>query len=138
GQATSTSSDFAAGTWNGGTTPSMSGQYDLISNYTPGDGNLAFSGNNLTTGAPPLASGGLASNGGPTQTIALTWSLLGVSVEGITTDQRGITRPATPDIGSYQMVGPSVTSVSPSSGPSTGGTPVTITGTNLADATAVD
>ncbi|MGA2257482.1 MAG: IPT/TIG domain-containing protein, partial [Thermoguttaceae bacterium] len=43
--------------------------------------------------------------------------------------------------GDYQAVlwtVPSVLSVSPSSGPSTGGTTVTITGTDLAGATAVD
>lgn len=57
-------------------------------------------------------------------------------------DQRGFTRPVPGDIGAYQTSvastsGPSVTSISPSSGTTAGGTQVTITGTDLAGATAV-
>ena len=61
-------------------------------------------------------------------------------------DQRGyaITPPTTtPDVGAYQSAGtapntPTVTGISPLEGPATGGTTVTITGTNLQNATAVD
>ncbi len=61
-------------------------------------------------------------------------------------DQRGYAinpTTTTPDIGAYQTQGaapgtPAVTGVSPSSGSLAGGSVVTITGTNLANATAVD
>jgi hypothetical protein len=43
-----------------------------------------------------------------------------------------------PDLVSYGLPGPEVLTVSPTSGPVAGGTTVTITGANLADATAVD
>ena len=61
-------------------------------------------------------------------------------------DQRGYAMTpvtlATPDMGAYQTTGtapgtPTVTGVSPASGPVAGGTSVTITGTNLQNATAV-
>jgi hypothetical protein len=56
-------------------------------------------------------------------------------------DQRGYAiNIATPDIGAYQTTGavPTVTSISPTSGSLAGGTSVTITGTNLGNATEVD
>jgi hypothetical protein len=66
--------------------------------------NSDFNGTGTLTDDPQLI--GLASNGGPTQTFALGVGSRaigsGVSISGITTDQRGITRPATPDIGAYQ------------------------------------
>ncbi len=52
------------------------------------------------------------------------------------TATNGIDSPATQDFTLY--VGPVVTAVSPDSGPTTGGTAVTVTGVDLADATAVD
>ena len=61
-------------------------------------------------------------------------------------DQRGYaisTTTTTPDIGAYQSAGtapstPTVTGDIPSAGPPAGGTTVTITGTNLSNATAVE
>jgi CSLREA domain-containing protein len=58
-----------------------------------------------TIKANPLL-GTLGNYGGPTQTIPLLPGSpaigAGVAVSGITTDQRGVLRPATPDIGAYQ------------------------------------
>jgi hypothetical protein len=58
------------------------------------------------------------------------------------TDQRGNAYSGTPDIGAFKFTStapgtPSITSVSPNSGPAAGGTSVTIAGSNLANATAV-
>lgn len=59
---------------------------------------------------------------------------------GIVDDQVGVLRGPTFTIGSRQFVAsaaPTITSVTPSTGPSTGGTSVTINGTNLTGATSV-
>ena len=59
-------------------------------------------------------------------------------------DQRGYNfSTSTPDVGSYQHTGtapgtPTVTGISPTSGTTAGGTAVTITGTNLQNAIAVN
>ena len=57
------------------------------------------------------------------------------------TDQRGVTRTgATTSIGAYSNIPvavPTITGISPTSGPTAGGTTVVITGTNLTGATAV-
>jgi hypothetical protein len=58
----------------------------------------------------------LASNGGPTQTFALQAGSpaigAGAPLTGVTTDQRGVARPATnPDIGAYQTQAPTLTTV---------------------------
>ncbi|WP_165227349.1 Ig-like domain repeat protein [Aquisphaera insulae] len=65
-----------------------------------------------TTTVPPLDPAGLASNGGPTQTIALEsqlntslapgTSLFGLVVPDV--DQRGISRPESTDLGAFQIV----------------------------------
>jgi hypothetical protein len=100
-----------------------------------------------TTSAPTLSAGGATA----------TWRVGGTTVPAghhISLSIPGVTNPAN---GQYELdvdtsadnalaatptylVGPqpSVSSVSPSSGPSGGGTSVTISGTNLAGATAVD
>jgi predicted outer membrane repeat protein len=56
------------------------------------------------------------------------------------TDQRGDIRAATPDIGAYStsVASPTITGVAPAVGHGAGGTSVTITGTNLTGATAVN
>jgi fibronectin-binding autotransporter adhesin len=91
--------------------------------------------------APDLAA--LASNGGPTKTMALLAGSPaignGVVVTGVTTDQRGESRASPPDIGAYEynVPVPTVTGVSPATGPAAGGTQVTITGTDLGSADIV-
>jgi predicted outer membrane repeat protein len=87
--------------------------------------------------------GVLADNFGPAQTQAL---LLGSpAIDAVPaadcppppTDERGMTRPQPAagkcDTGAYECIGtaPNVTQVAPNSGPPTGGTSVTITGTNF-------
>ena len=92
--------------------------------------------------ADPLL-GPLASNGGPTQTHALSSGSPAIDlgddavcvaalVDGV--DQRGFGRPsgAHCDAGAYELFPtPTVSSIVPVSGPTTGGTGVTITGTNF-------
>ena len=60
---------------------------------------------------------------------------------GVVTDQRGLLRPwpanGKVDIGAYEYQ-PVVTGISPATGSTGGGTPVTITGIDLSGATAVD
>jgi hypothetical protein len=58
-------------------------------------------------------------------------------------DQRGSTRTSAPDLGAYQTTAaistmPTITSISPASGSTSGGTQVTISGTDLAGTTEVD
>ncbi|MHB8735598.1 MAG: IPT/TIG domain-containing protein, partial [Terriglobales bacterium] len=63
----------------------------------------------------------------------------GCNNAGVTTDQRGVARPQPAgglcDIGSFEVQAgvamPTVTAISPTSGPTTGGSPVTITGTGF-------
>jgi parallel beta-helix repeat protein len=93
--------------------------------------------------------GSLANNGGPTQTYALLTGSpaidMGSNPANLTYDQRGASYPrvwgARADIGAYEYTptpaAPAVTAISPATGSTTGGTTVTITGTNLAGATAV-
>ena len=93
--------------------------------------------------------GPLADNGGPTRTCPCwpaarpsTWALtrpiwLTIARPGLPAHFR---RPA--DIGAYEALSsaaaPTVTAISPATGPVTGGTTVTITGTGFTGATAVD
>jgi IPT/TIG domain len=93
--------------------------------------------------------GPLQDNGGPTLTQAITSASPAYHVIPVaqcpTTDQRGIARPQpsnspTCDIGAFEASGetaPTVTSLSPSSGPTNGGTSVTVSGTGFTGATAV-
>ena len=53
------------------------------------------------------------------------------------TATNGILSPGTQDFTLHVVSGPAVTSIAPTSGPTTGGTTVVITGTNLASATSV-
>ena len=111
-------------------------------------------GSGNTSGDPDLGS--LANNGGPTLTMAFgaTNPLINPAIAGgdatvskaapmFGLDQRGYTRSTTaPSIGAYEFNGtippaPTVTSVSPSVGSAAGGATITITGTDLAGATAV-
>ncbi len=93
----------------GVTTPYyVSGSYDLVG--TGGSGGLSAGGHDLLgVSSPDLGS--LASNGGPTQTVALLPNSpainAGIAISGVTTDQRGdpLDTP-TPDIGAYQTQPP--------------------------------
>ncbi|MGB8166856.1 MAG: choice-of-anchor Q domain-containing protein [Chthoniobacteraceae bacterium] len=77
---------------------------------TGGSGGLVNGGNGNIVGVLNPGIGSLAANGGPTQTVALLSGPAingGAVVSGVTTDQRGVTRPqyGTPDIGAYEFVG---------------------------------
>ena len=161
GQATSSTSDFVANDFNQAAFPTLSGQDDLISNNNPSKpppylDSAGFAGPNvsgiITGDNVDLMLGPLASNGGPTQTMALEAEspAIGAGVTAyydpptdslpITTDQRGLDRADTPDIGAYEytLVTPTVTGLNPTDGPPAGGTEVTITGTGFTGATAVE
>ncbi|HEV3308897.1 MAG TPA: IPT/TIG domain-containing protein, partial [Chloroflexota bacterium] len=134
----------------------------IVASSTPADncglgsgGTIDSAGNNLDNGnscgftqsgdlpnTNPMVAA-VAKNGGDVETAAL---LPGSPAIGAGTDNgcpledaRGVSRPRGKcDIGSYQFVAaPIVSRLSPSQGPTGGGTVVTITGSNLAGATAV-
>ena len=98
------------------------------------DGNIGGTPTGIwsVTGDPLLAT--LANNGGPTKTMALGVGSPAISTTLLVTpnlDQRGFTR-INNDIGAYTYyLAPTVTIVSPTSGPVAGGTVITITGTNF-------
>ncbi len=83
------------------------------------DGSTGWVASDLTgTAAKPLSAGlaALGNNGGPTQTFALQAGSpaigAGAPLAGVTTDQRGVARPAAnPDIGAYQTQAPTLTTV---------------------------
>ncbi len=98
-----------------------------------GTGGQVLIGNNDIIGQEPQL-GSLASNGGPTATLALFGSSpalgKGVAVNGITTDQRGALRATPPDIGAFEFrAPPTVTGLSTSQGGS--GAQVTVTGSGF-------
>ena len=148
GQSSATTSDFVANSTSGGTAPSLTAQYDLISNNSPSIGTGLPAGPTVIGGDPQLFA--LLSNGGPTPTLALmpTSPAIAAGIPAdfpgtqtpITTDQRGYPRAATPDLGAYESThaAPAVTSMSPTAGPAAGGTFVTITGTGFIGETGVD
>ena len=129
----------------------MSGDYDLIRDNSPGTGS-EFSATHLLSDDPKLDA--LANNGGPTGTMALEADSpaigYGIAADfpgtttAITVDQRHYSRPGSQDLGAYSYNGvapppsPSVTSISPTLGTASGGTTVTIIGTNFTGATTVD
>ena len=105
----------------------------------------------------PAELGPLASNGGPTQTVlplagnpalGIVPDPTSVTLGGGTvalcpvTDQRGVASApdAACDAGAVQVTPelPAVTRVSPAAGPVTGGTPITITGTNFTPGATVE
>ncbi len=102
-----------------------------------------------THGVIDAKLGPLANNGGPTQTCALLAGSpaidTGSNPASLAYDQRGSGYPrvsgAQADMGAYESTpsaaAPTVTAISPATGSTAGGTTVTITGTNLAGATAV-
>ena len=90
-----------------------SGSYDLIGDGTGGLSTSAASHNLLGTPANPINPklGTLASNGGPTQTMALLAGSpainAGTTISGVTADQRGYGSPtgSRSDLGAYQSDG---------------------------------
>jgi predicted outer membrane repeat protein len=92
-------------------------------------------GTNILTTDPLLDT--LKDNGGFTKTMRLKTGSpaidAGTPTGAPSTDQRGITRPqnALYDIGAYEVAPSTVTGISPTIGPTAGGTSVTITGTNF-------
>ncbi|HXQ43355.1 MAG TPA: choice-of-anchor Q domain-containing protein [Acidimicrobiales bacterium] len=114
------------------------------------DGSCAFSAVHHSHSDVPADLGPLQDNGGPTETEeptsaspALGEIPTGTTANGITlcpgVDQRGVARPQGTecDIGAVEDAGPQVSAVSPPTGLTTGGTPVTISGTDLTGVTAV-
>ena len=113
GQASAATADFVAISHGAGAPPALIGNNDLISNNSPGVGH-GFPGTDLISGNPLL--GDLADHGGPTETMALLAGspALGVGVTAyydypnlaspITVDQRGLSRPSAPALGSFQPV----------------------------------
>jgi len=91
---------------------------------------------NARTGNPQL--GALANNGGPTQTIALGMGSAAINNGNLTVcagtaggvDQRGLPRPAGQcSIGAFEpQASPTLTAISPTSGPIAGGSSVTLIG----------
>ncbi len=145
GQDSSTTvTDFFATTYRSGTTANLAASTNnLVTLNGTGSNGLPIGA--LVAGTSPnFAVAGLADNGGPTQTIALTSASTsalasGASGTGITTDQRGVARANTPDIGAFEYTpaGPTISGVSPNQGYSTGGTAITITGTGFVSGATV-
>ena len=88
----------------------VNGNHANTATITLSGPNLVQSSSGTISGTPPITSnphlGPLQNNGGPTPTMAIPKSSpatgAGTSVSGVTTDQRGYTRPAhTPSLGAY-------------------------------------
>ena len=100
GQSSATTSDFVANSINGGTAPTLTAQYDLISNNNPSIGTgLPTSGPGMLIGDDPML-GALVSNGGPTPTMALMPTSPAIAA-GITADYPGTNTPITTDQRGY-------------------------------------
>jgi hypothetical protein len=128
-----------------------SASFSLIRNASAPTGDVAISTDATDVVGKDPQLGALASNGGPTQTMlpAATSPVLDQgNAFGLTTDQRGLSRPfelpmitSVPaggdrsDIGAVEVHETVVDAISPSSG--TGGTQVTITGGDFTGASAV-
>jgi pectate lyase len=105
-----------------------------------------WNGQTKTTGdlETPVVLDALADNNGDTQTHALQAGSPALDAadpaDATATDQRGIARPqgAASDIGAFETRVPTVTAISPASGPAAGGTSVTITGSGFTGATGVN
>ena len=122
----------------------LAADFSLIGSTT---GITAITGaNNQTDVSPGFTTFTPSNNGGPTPTLALpagSPALTAGTANRFANDQRGAGFPRTvngaTDIGAFQtQVAPTVTGISPTSGPRSGGTSVTITGTNFTGVTAVN
>jgi hypothetical protein len=102
-----------------------SGGNDLVNNVVNGDNtntatvtlsgpNLVQTANGIFSGTEPIMAnpllGPLQNNGGPTPTLALLTGspaiAAGTPVAGVTTDQRGLPRSATPSLGAFEPQSP--------------------------------
>jgi large repetitive protein len=104
GQTSNTVSDFVANSINSGAAPNLSGSSNDLVRNNPTSGGLPASA--VISSADPQLSP-LANNGGPTQTMALLPGSraidAGTPIVGVTTDQRGFTRPASdPSLGAFE------------------------------------
>ena len=86
----------------------VTGSYNLIGTGGSGGLEAGQDGNIVLTSLTGLGLSPLADYGGPTQTMALLPGSpalgAGIPVSGVTTDQRGITRPTIrPDIGAFEV-----------------------------------
>ena len=109
---TTTISDFYAGTNGGGTAPNLGTSTNNLVSDNPASPN-GLTGT-ITGTNPNFAPGGLANNGGPTETLSLSTSSTaaitkGITGTGITVDQRGLERNASPDVGAFETQIPTVT-----------------------------
>ncbi len=113
-----TTSDFFATTYGDGTAANLAASTNNLVSYNA----LGINGlpaTALVDGTNPnFAAAGLANNGGPTQTIALTAAStsaigMGATGTGITTDQRGFGRVASPDLGAFEYNVAAPTNVTP-------------------------
>ena len=149
-------SDFVANAIDGAASPAMSGDNNLISNNSPvynsqagqaGSTGFNSSGTTLIVGQNPGLDA-LADNGGPTDTMAVPAGspviFAGAAADypgtntTIDVDQRGVTRIGTPTLGAFGFIPvPIVQELTPTTGPTAGGTFVTILGQFLSDATSV-
>ena len=120
----------------------------VVSGVSPNSGPLAggtpvtISGSNFT-GATAVAFGTLAATGftvnsGGMITVNSPMSLTPGPVDVTVTTPSGKSATSASDVFTYVAAPPTVTMVSPTSGPTTGMTPVTISGSNFTGATAVD
>ena len=109
---TTTIPDFYAGTYNSGTTPNLaSSTNNLVSDNPVSPNGLTGT---ITGTNPNFAPGGLANNGGPTETLSLTPASTEAITKaatgtGIMVDQRGLDRNASPDVGAFETQVPTVT-----------------------------
>lgn len=130
--------DFFATSYGGGIPANLAASANNLVTLN-GEGVNGLPAEALVVGTTPnFAAAGLADNGGPTNTIALTAASTAALMAGVTgteidVDQRNVPRAGIPDLGAFQFTqaGPTVTNVNPGHGPSTGGTSITITGTGF-------
>ncbi len=132
GQTANTVSDFVANTNGGGTAPNLTGSSNDLVRVNPSTGGLTASA--VVSSADPLLSP-LAGNGGPTQTMALQAGSpaigAGITVSGISTDQRGLMRPATPSLGAFDPLATSPTPNPPTPAPAPAATTAQLTGVTI-------
>ena len=136
--------------YNGTNYPTITLTNSLVGNNTGANltaaplGSPDANGNLIGTASSPIDAklAPLADNGGPTQTCALLAGSpainAGSNPANLTTDQRGLPRQvgSQTDMGAYEAQ-LAVMSINPAQGPTSGGTPVTITGVAFTGATAV-
>ena len=109
--ATTAVPDFYAGTNASGTAPNLASSTNNLVSDNPASPN-GLTGT-ITGTNPNFAPGGLANNGGPTETLSLTPASTAAITKattgtGIMVDQRGLERNASPDVGAFETQVPTV------------------------------